>query len=96
MILPVGEPFSVPLQHLSQFVLPSNLTPVNRRKHKGPRDDTKKTKVKMSATRRAAIIDTECVTERSKDTRTAEQKKNLILWVCLNKSNFPSVIHCRL
>ncbi|KAJ7935694.1 hypothetical protein B0H13DRAFT_487507 [Mycena leptocephala] len=57
-----------------------NLSPVKRRSHKGPRDGPKKSQPKQSANRRAAIIDTERVTERSKDTRTADEMKDLLIW----------------
>ncbi|KAJ7222389.1 hypothetical protein GGX14DRAFT_428618 [Mycena pura] len=94
--LPISGNKSVLKSRLQQFSekfcndpASCHLTPANRRKHKGPRDDTKKTKVKMSATRRAAIIDTERVTERSKDTRTAEEKKNLILWADRTVARLP-------
>ncbi|KAF7303698.1 hypothetical protein MIND_00599200 [Mycena indigotica] len=50
------------------------------RAHKGPREDTKKTKTKLSDTRRANIIDTERVTERSKDNRTENDKKDMREW----------------
>ncbi|KAJ7095622.1 hypothetical protein C8R44DRAFT_749175 [Mycena epipterygia] len=52
-----------------------NLAPVKRRSHKGPRDGPKKTQPKQSAKRRETIIDTERITERSKDTRTTDQIK---------------------
>ncbi|KAF8150530.1 hypothetical protein K438DRAFT_1733526 [Mycena galopus ATCC 62051] len=57
-----------------------NLSLVKRRTHKGPRDGPKKSQPKQSANRRAAIIDTERVTERSKDTRTADEMKDLLIW----------------
>ncbi|KAJ7601317.1 hypothetical protein DFH06DRAFT_477016, partial [Mycena polygramma] len=57
-----------------------NLTPVTRRTHKGPRNGEKKSQPKQSTNRRAAIIDTERVTERSKDTRTADDVKDLLTW----------------
>ncbi|KAJ6464173.1 hypothetical protein C8R47DRAFT_1026360 [Mycena vitilis] len=57
-----------------------NLTPVVRRTHKGPRNGEKKSQPKQSTNRRAAIIDTERVTERSKDTRTADDVKDLLTW----------------
>ncbi|KAJ7617640.1 hypothetical protein DFH06DRAFT_1483471 [Mycena polygramma] len=57
-----------------------NLTPVIRRTHKGPRNGEKKSQPKQSTNRRAAIIDTERITERSKDTRTADDVKDLLTW----------------
>ncbi|KAJ7656374.1 hypothetical protein DFH06DRAFT_1199376 [Mycena polygramma] len=57
-----------------------NLTPVIRRTHKGPRNGEKKSQPKQSTNRRAAIIDTERVTERSKDTRTVDDVKDLLNW----------------
>ncbi|KAJ6533686.1 hypothetical protein B0H19DRAFT_1004818 [Mycena capillaripes] len=57
-----------------------NLEPVKRRSHKGPRDGPKKSQPKQLATQRAAIIDTERVTERSKDNRTSDEIKDLLLW----------------
>ncbi|KAJ6448826.1 hypothetical protein C8R45DRAFT_225097 [Mycena sanguinolenta] len=53
---------------------------VKRRAHKGPRDGPKKSQPKQSMARRAAVIDTERVTERSKDTRTADEIKDLLAW----------------
>ncbi|KAJ6622747.1 hypothetical protein B0H10DRAFT_2214073 [Mycena sp. CBHHK59/15] len=66
-----------------------NLAPVKRRSHKGPRDGPKKTQPKQSASRRAAIIDTERVTERSKDTRTTDEMKNLLLWADRTLARLP-------
>lgn len=67
--------------YLTCKIFLSNLTPVKRRSHKGPQAGPKKAQPKLSATRRAAIIDTERVTERSKDTRTADETKELLRWV---------------
>ncbi|KAJ7115605.1 hypothetical protein C8R43DRAFT_114788 [Mycena crocata] len=66
-----------------------NLEPVKRRHHKGPRDGAKKSQSKQSANRRAAIIDTERVTERSKDTRTADEVKHLLLWADRTLARLP-------
>ncbi|KAJ7656372.1 hypothetical protein DFH06DRAFT_1199372 [Mycena polygramma] len=63
-----------------------NLTPVIRRTHKGPRNGEKKSQPKQSTNRRAAIIDTERVTERSKDTRTVDDVKDLLNWTCVQTS----------
>jgi hypothetical protein len=60
---------------------PSHLLDVKRRSHKGPRDGTKKSQTKRSATRRAAIIGVQRVTERSKDNRTVDEMSDLLLWV---------------
>ncbi|KAJ7323301.1 hypothetical protein DFH08DRAFT_1029660 [Mycena albidolilacea] len=57
-----------------------DLSVVKRRTKKGPRDDPKKSQPKQSANRRAAIIDTERVTERSKDTRTVDEIQDLMAW----------------
>ncbi|KAJ7093977.1 hypothetical protein B0H15DRAFT_799017 [Mycena belliarum] len=66
-----------------------NLTPVKRRSHKGPREGPKKTQPKQSANRRAAIIDTERVTERSKDTRTTDEMRDLLLWADRTRARLP-------
>ncbi|KAJ7092236.1 hypothetical protein C8R44DRAFT_891279 [Mycena epipterygia] len=66
-----------------------NLSPVKRRAHKGPRDGPKKTQPKQSTKRRDAIIDTERVTERSKDTRTTDQIKDLLLWADRTVARLP-------
>ncbi|KAJ7089344.1 hypothetical protein B0H15DRAFT_800670 [Mycena belliarum] len=66
-----------------------NITPVKRRSHKGPREGPKKTQPKQSANRRAAIIDTERVTERSKDTRTTDEMKDLLLWADRTRARLP-------
>ncbi|KAJ6595982.1 hypothetical protein B0H10DRAFT_2089474 [Mycena sp. CBHHK59/15] len=58
-----------------------NLGPGKRRSHKGPREGIKKTKPKKSANRRAVIIDADRVTERSKDSRTTDEMKEMVLWV---------------
>ncbi|KAJ7362655.1 hypothetical protein DFH08DRAFT_841300 [Mycena albidolilacea] len=57
-----------------------DLTPVKHHAHKGPRDGPQKTHPKQSANRRAGIIDTERITERSKDTRTANEIQELLHW----------------
>ncbi|KAJ7228395.1 hypothetical protein GGX14DRAFT_413008 [Mycena pura] len=57
-----------------------NVHPAKRRNHKGPREESKKTTIKKSATRRAAIIDTERITERSKDVRTEDEVAGLLRW----------------
>ncbi|KAJ6481384.1 hypothetical protein DFH09DRAFT_1213914 [Mycena vulgaris] len=66
-----------------------NLLPVKRRSHKGPQEGPKKSQPKQSANRRAAIIDTERVTERSKDTRTADEMKDLLLWADRTLARLP-------
>ncbi|KAJ7129847.1 hypothetical protein C8R43DRAFT_1208619 [Mycena crocata] len=66
-----------------------DLQPVKRRSHKGPRDGSKKSQPKQSANRRAAIIDTERVTERSKDTRTADEMENILRWADRTVARLP-------
>ncbi|KAJ7300790.1 hypothetical protein DFH08DRAFT_828130 [Mycena albidolilacea] len=57
--------------------------------HKGPRNGPKKTQPKQLANRRAAIIDTERVTERSKDTRTADEVQDLLRWADRTVARLP-------
>ncbi|KAJ7300794.1 hypothetical protein DFH08DRAFT_128002 [Mycena albidolilacea] len=64
-------------------------TPVKCRSHKGPRNGPKKTQPKQLANRRAAIIDTERVTERSKDTRTADEVQDLLRWADRTVARLP-------
>ncbi|KAF8211846.1 hypothetical protein K438DRAFT_1805455 [Mycena galopus ATCC 62051] len=62
---------------------------VKRKAHKGPRDGPKKSPPKRSTARRAAVIDTERVTERSKDTRTADEIKDLLTWADRTVARLP-------
>ncbi|KAF7363740.1 hypothetical protein MSAN_01031800 [Mycena sanguinolenta] len=64
-------------------------THVRRRAHKGPRDGPKKSQPKQSAARRAAVIDTERVTERSKDTRTTDEIEDLLSWADRTRARLP-------
>ncbi|KAJ7309116.1 hypothetical protein DFH08DRAFT_899596 [Mycena albidolilacea] len=66
-----------------------DLQPVKHRSHKGPRDGVKKSQAKQSVTRRAAIIDTERVTERSKDNRTSDEIKDLLSWARRTQARLP-------
>ncbi|KAJ7691886.1 hypothetical protein B0H17DRAFT_1179431 [Mycena rosella] len=66
-----------------------NLLPVKRRSHKGPREGPETSQPKQSASRRAVIIDTERVTERSKDTRTSDQMKDLLIWADRTLASLP-------
>ncbi|KAF7341066.1 hypothetical protein MSAN_02092700 [Mycena sanguinolenta] len=49
----------------------------------------KKSQPKQSAARRAAVIDTERVTERSKDTRTADEIEDLLAWADRSVARLP-------
>ncbi|KAF8214116.1 hypothetical protein K438DRAFT_997177 [Mycena galopus ATCC 62051] len=57
---------------------------VKQKAHKGPRNGPKKSPPKWLTARRAAVINTERITEQSKDTRT--EIKDLLTWVYLSSA----------
>ncbi|KAJ7651101.1 hypothetical protein FB45DRAFT_780421 [Roridomyces roridus] len=65
----------------------------NRRSHKGPRQEgnvPKKNKRNAGVElRRAALIDTDRVTERSKDNRTTDEVKGLVNWAKRKIASYP-------